>query len=301
MEQRDNDYLHPADGPHPDSELHPIDAPDGLDLHPHPRKAVRISKRATVAPIISIVAAPAYRLCLWWISAHTDAGSDCPPSLSAGKGVAPATQAGNELLRAIPQGSAPLAGTNAGELQPPGSAPAPLLGAPCAADPKTGQTYRYDPQTGQPCNGLPQERVVVRAVSRHFLVKTQPEPTAEERRIIAAYQREQAAMVSPTDIRTSSSGSQFGTSVAPPVNQQGGSDISSLAALTPSPSIRPVTVPNPPVAESEYEGQNMQARKEAFLATVRASANRRDYLVTDTRRTAVSLRNQSGLGDPGGP
>jgi len=273
VEQKDNDYLHPADGPHPDSELHPIDAPDGLDLHPHPRKAVRISKRATVA-IISIVALlligfayGGYQRTLMQEATARQAGVP--------KGVAPATQAGNELLRAIPQGSAPLAGANAGELQPPGSAPAPLLGAPCAADPKTGQTYRYDPQSGQPCNGLPQERVVVRQ-----------EPTAEERRIIAAYQREQAAMVSPTDIRASSSGSQFGTSVVPQVNQLGGSDISSIAPPRPSPGIRAATVPNPPVAESEYEGQNMQARKEAFLATV--GGRQTDDYLSSTRGAPLS-------------
>jgi hypothetical protein len=147
VEQRDNDYVHPEDGPHTDSELHPIEAPDGLDLHPHPRKAVRISKRATLI-IISLIALlligfayGGYQRTLMQEATARQAGVP--------KGVAPATQAGNELLRAIPQGSAPLAGTNAGELQPPGSVPASLLGAPCAADPKTGQTYRYDPQTGQ--------------------------------------------------------------------------------------------------------------------------------------------------------
>ena len=177
-----------------------------------------------------------------------------------------------------------MAGTNASELQPPGSAPASLLGAPCAADPKTGQTYRYDPQTGQPCNGLPQERVVVR--QEPPLVKTQPEPTAEERRIIVAYQREQQAMVSPTDIRASIGGSQFETSVAPQVNQLGGSEISSIAPLSPSPGIRAVTVPNPPVAESEYEGQNMQARKEAFLATV--GGRQTDDYLSSTRGAPLS-------------
>ena len=282
MEPRDNDYLHPEDVAHTDSELHPIEAPDGLDLHPHPRKAVRISKRATVA-IISVIALlligfayGGYQRTLMQEATARQAGVP--------KGVAPATQAGNELLRAIPQGSAPLAGTNAGELQPPGSAPAPLLGAPCAADPKTGQTYHYDPQTGQPCNGLPQERVVVR--QEPPLVKTQPEPTADERRIIAAYQREQQAMVSPTDIRASSGGSQFGTSVVPQVNQPGGSDISSIAPLSPSPGIRAATVPNPPVAESEYEGQNIQARKEAFLATV--GGRQTDDYLSSTRGAPLS-------------
>jgi type IV secretory pathway VirB10-like protein len=276
VEPRDNDYLHPED------EVHPIEAPDGLDLHPQPRKAVRISKRATVI-IISIIALlligfayGGYQRTLMQEATARQAGVP--------KGVAPATQAGNELLRAIPQGSAPLATINSSELQPPGSASASLSGAPCAADPKTGQAYRYDPQTGQPCNGLPQERVVVRREPP--LVKTQPEPTADERRIIAAYQREQEAMVSPTDIRASSAGSQFGTSVAPQANQLGRSDISSIAALSPSPGPRTVAVPNPPVAESEYDGQNMQARKEAFLATV-GSRQTDDYL-SSTRGAALS-------------
>src|SRR5580658_2022424 len=73
------------------------------------------------------------------------------------------------------------------------------------------------------------------------------------------------------------SGSHFETSVAPQVNQLGGSEISSSAPLSPSPGIRALTVPNPPVAESEYEGQNMQARKEAFLTTV-GGRQTEDYL-----------------------
>ena len=285
MEPRDNDYLHPEDETYSASEVHPIEAPDGLDLHPRPRKAVRISKRATLA-IVSIMALlligfayGGYQRSLMQEATARQAGVP--------KGVAPATQAGTELLRAIPPGIAPLASANPGELQPPGSPPVSSSGAPCASDPRTGQRYRYDPQTGQPCDGLPQERVVVRQEPTPVKTQqTQPEPTADERRIIAAYRREQEAMVSPTDIRASSGGSQFGASAAPQVNHLGGSDVSSIAALSPSPGTRAVTVPIPPVAESEYDGQNTQARKEAFLAA--AGGRQTDDYLSSTRGAPLS-------------
>jgi type IV secretion system protein TrbI len=47
-----------------------------------------------------------------------------------------------------------------------------------------------------------------------------------------------------------------------------------------------VTIPNPPVAESEYEGQNMQARKEVFLATV--GGRQTDDYLSSTRGAPLS-------------
>jgi type IV secretion system protein VirB10 len=246
---------------------------------------VRISKRATVA-IISIVvlllmgfAYGGYRRTLTQQATAREAGLP--------KGVVPATQAGNEFLRAIPPGNAPLATNNSADLQPPGSLPRAVVGGACTADPKTGQVYRFDPQTGQPCDGLPSERIVVRQAASVTSnpstdpVEIHPAPTAEERRVIGAYQREQEAMLSPTNIRASVGGSQPEGPAVPQVSQPIANNMSSLAALTPSPRNGTVTWPGEPTAESDYEGQNMQGRKEAFFS--KAGDRQTDDYLPSTR------------------
>jgi hypothetical protein len=95
--------------------------------------------------------------------------------------------------------------SHADELRPPGTSALQAMTVPCGADPRTGQPYRYNPQTGQPCDGLPQERVVVRQPNA---IRSQPitptpvhEETPEDRRLAEAYQREQEAIQAPTSIR----------------------------------------------------------------------------------------------------
>lgn len=286
MEPRDSEHFHPSAEPYIESEAHPIEAPDGLDLHPRPRRVVRISKRATIAivsVIVLLLAAFAY-------GGYQRSRTQEATARQAGvpKGVLPATQAGAEFLREIPPGNAPLARTNSGDLQPPGLSPAPLpANTTCAVDPRTSQPYRFDPQTGQPCNGLPPERVVVRQAPP--VARAQPaeqseshhEPTTDERRIAAAYQREQEAMLSPTGIRGVQSGGSTGTPNLTPSNE-----IASLAALSQAPAVRTPVAPGPSLAESEYEGQNMQARKEAFLAS--ASRRQTDDYLRSTRGAPLS-------------
>ena len=120
------------------------------------------------------------------------------------RNVTPATQAGAEFMRATPAGTVPMT------LRPPEINPSSTqtMMASCGADPKTGQPYRFNPQTGQLCDGLPQERVVVRQPNAMYCAQpVAPAPiheeTPEERRIAAAYQREQEAIQAPTSIRNS--------------------------------------------------------------------------------------------------
>src|SRR6201999_4349880 len=82
----------------------------------------------------------------------------------------------------------------------------------CGYDARTGQLYRFSPETGQACSGYSQDRVVVRqpAYSNPQAVPTVAEPTPEERRIAAAYQRERDAMTAPTGIRSVAGGASFG-------------------------------------------------------------------------------------------
>jgi hypothetical protein len=123
------------------SEHKPIESPSGLNIHPQPAEAVRISRRASMAIVSAIVllllafAYDGYRRTLNNETAARDAGLP--------KGVTPATQAGTEFMQATPVGTVPMTRNHADELHPP-DAPQPT----CGTDPKTGQPFRFNPQTG---------------------------------------------------------------------------------------------------------------------------------------------------------
>ena len=191
-------------------------------------------------------------------------------------------------MQATPAGTVPMA------LRPPDQPPSPqTTTASCGADPKTGQFYRFNPQTGQPCDGLPQERVVVRQPNamRTQTVPATPvhEETPEDRRLAAAYQREQEAIQAPTSIRNSSA-SSFGTGNAMPTGRSGSDDLSQVEALSRALGARQggdsVALPNAQAVENDYDSQNMQSRKEGFLTAAR---NRQadDYL-RSTREAPLS-------------
>jgi len=208
------------------------------------------------------------------------------------RNVTPATQAGTEFMQATPAGTVPLTRSHADELRPPDASSSSVT-ASCGADPKTGQPYRFNPQTGQLCDGLSQERVVVRQPNamRTQTVSTTPvhEETPEDRRLAAAYQREQEAIQAPTSIRNSSA-SSFGTGNTVPTARSGSDDLSQVEALSRALGARQggdsVALPNGQAVENEYDSQNMQFRKEAFLA---AGHNRQtdDYL-RSTREAPLS-------------
>ncbi len=277
------------------SEVRGTESPDGLDLHPEPRKVVRISRRAGMAIVFVVVgllfafAYGGYRRTQRAQTAARDAGLP--------KNVVPATQAGGEFSKNIPDGTAPFARKGLTELQAPPTSiqeKEKAAGA-CGSNPQTGQLYRFNPQTGQPCDGLPQERVVVRQAPAHVQVSPPPialhEATAEEKRLTAAYAREQEARLAPTNIRASSSTSDFAAPVPP--GRSGPNDLAQVAALTRAVGSRTAEASaidgdsRSPAAESEYEGQNMQTRKEAFLKAAR-TRQRDDYL-TVARTAPLSL------------
>ena len=277
------------------SELHGLDSPDGLDLHPEPRKVVRISRRAGMAIIFIILgllfafAYGGYRRTQRAQAAAREAGLP--------RNVGPATQAGGEFIKSIPDGTAPFARKGSGELQPPPSSVQERERAAtgCGSNPQTGQPYRFNPQTGQPCDGLPQERLVVRQAPAAHVQPNPPvitvhEPTAEEKRLAAAYAREQEARMAPTSIRATSSQADFASSPSAP--RSGADDLKQVAALTQALGSRnsesPTGVDGLGVTpENEYEGQNMQTRKEFFLTTAR-NRQRDDYL-TAARTAPLSL------------
>ena len=207
------------------------------------------------------------------------------------RNVTPATQAGTEFMQATPAGTVPMTRSHADDLRPP-DASSSTVTASCGADPRTGQPYRFNPQTGQLCDGLPQERVVVR----------QPNADADAAGRTDAGARGDAGR-SPARRRVPArAGSNPGSHQHPqflhvvwdrqpgtPV-RSGSDDLSQVEALSRALGARQggdsVAVPNGQAVENDYDSQNMQSRKEAFLSAAR---NRQadDYL-RSTREAPLS-------------
>jgi len=285
-------------------EVKPIEAPAGLDLHPAPQTSVRVSKRAGFAVgavaigLLLAFAYGGYRRQVLAQSADHDSGLP--------KAVGPASASATEVEKDIPAGNASLVRNDPNRLRPPGDAgtTSATSSVPpnrsCGFDPRTGQAYRFNPETGQPCTGYPQDRVVVRqpGPSRTPPAPAPTEPTPEERRIVAAYQREQDALVAPTGIRSGAGAASF--SSLPGAGAPFGStdDLAQVAALsqaiggrnaptTPSPLGRLAGFPNGASAnDADYDGQNMQTTKAAFLASARQQKTD-DYL-RSTRTAPLS-------------
>ena len=298
-----NNLKDSSDGNTPD--VKPIDAPAGLDLHPQPNTSVRISKRAGVAigvvvlGLLSAFAYGGYRRQVRAQAASHDAGL---PSA-----VGPATASANEVVKDIPVGNASLVGNDPNQLQAPGTGNGLHPGQaqpgaqPCGFDPHTGQAFRFNPETGQPCTSYAQDRVVVRQPPQYGhpqTASTVVEPTPEERRIAAAYQREQEAMIAPTGIRSGSGASSFASFPGAGAQPSGAGDLAQVAALSQalggrspnalSPALeRAVSLsatgsPNDP----DYESQNMQTAKAAFLAS--AQQRKTDDYLRSTRTAPLS-------------
>jgi hypothetical protein len=155
------------------------------------------------------------------------------------KGVSPATASANEVKKDIPIGNASLVRSDPNQLQPPvGENAAGFVqsgpNASCGFDPHTGQAYRFNPETGQPCPVSSQDRVVVRqpGYAQTQPAPTAPEPTPEERRVAAAYQREREAMSAPTGIRSGGAAGSFSLGSGGIRPFSAGDDLAQVAALT---------------------------------------------------------------------
>ena len=274
-------------------EVKPIEAPAGLDLHPKPQTSVRVSKRAVVvvgAVGLSLLLAFAYGGYRRQVREQTAAHDSGLP-----KSVLPATASASEVEKDIPAGNAPLVRNDPTQLQPPdaGKGPHPSTPPPsCGFDPRTGQAYRFNPDTGQPCTTYPQDRVVVRhpAYARAQPTPVSAEPTPEERRIAAADQREQEAMIAPTGVRSAGGAASFGSlagASGPPLDKDG---LAQVAALSEAIAGRNSSPPAPNASnrlagsftsssanDPDYDSQNLQTAKAAFLASAQQQKSD-DYL-----------------------
>jgi type IV secretion system protein TrbI len=120
------------------------------------------------------------------------------------------------------------------------------------------------------------------------------EPTPEEQRVAAAYQREQEAMIAPTGIRSGSGAASFNSSNAG-AQQQGDDDLARIAALSQTvnghnanaPANVPAVFPTSGTRNDvDYDAQNMQTTKSAFLSG--AQQQKTDDYLRSTRTAPLS-------------
>ena len=274
--------MEPTNNPNSKPEVPPIAAPTGIDLHPAPRPTVRISKRAGIA-IISVIGL--LLLGFAWGGYRRSLQNQATARLAGLPRTVTPARADDQLLRAIPPADASLLRARNGLIPPSGSALAgstpSMNAAPCGRD-AAGTPMRFNPQTGQPCD-LPVERVVVRqapAIIAHSSPPPQPVAPPEDHTLETAWQLEHEAMIAPTSIRT---GRIAGTGSQPTALAQlasTGDQISNLTAIGKALGIGSNGSPAPTAAgaETDYEAQNGQTRKDAFLKAAQNRSAAEDYL-----------------------
>ncbi len=245
------------------SESKPIESPSGLELSPKPPNPIRVSKRAgAFALVIAMLILGAfafggYRRQQIQQAKAADLGN---------KGVAPATLAGSEVAKDIPSGSVPLsrpAAPASSDLVAPEEVKAPASTTPPPATPVV--VRQYPPQPAMPQYEAPRT----------------PSPEDQER--ASAYAREQQARMAPTSTRQSSA-SSWSPESAIPALRPATETAPNLASLVNS--IAGGQSQNNGRQPSEYDEQNMQARKDAFLANSRTAPSG-DYL-RSTRTAPLS-------------
>jgi type IV secretion system protein VirB10 len=257
-----------------------IQSPSGLDLNPQPPSSVRLSKRAGIlgfGVVFAVVAAVGYGIV-------TRSGRSIEAGFQPAEAkLTAATDAGKVIAAQIPTsarvagGAADRAPAPQDELRPPGQA------APRSSTDGPGQrTYSVAPYS--PPTVAPQYR----------------EPTAEERRLAMAYERELQALDSPTNPQATT-GAGLGRFVVPNAGTPDAGN-AQLASLLRSLQGTPVTTADMSVpsnglspkitlagqtnsATEEYGAQNMQDAKERFLARARAGSE--DNYLNSTRTKPV--------------
>jgi type IV secretory pathway VirB10-like protein len=266
-----------------------MNAPSGLDLNPRPPRSVRVSKRA--AGTLMLIAAIVLGLFAYGGYKRQQRQVATLAEGSMPHNVAPATAAGAEIAKDVPSGNVPNSPQSrlidSGTLVPPGE-----LQPAQANQPQGGQVFvRQAPIPAQPVVAqMPQRR----------------EPTVDERRLLAAYEREQQAIAAPTTLREGFGSPAAGNSLAATVrnNTDDAAQIASMvqglmrqnggAQVTPE-SVRALLTQRSQTGEGDVEPseQNHQNGKEAFLAKARAGQTD-DYL--KSTRTAPLSRYEIKAG-----
>lgn len=259
-----------------------MDAPDGLDLNPQPPRTVRVSKRAAgvllavAALVLALFAYGGYKRQQRQVAALAESGIP--------HGVAPAIAAGAEIAKEIPSGNLPNTpqqrASDTGVLQPPSNTQSTQQNAPSAVSSNAPQVVvRQAPPPVQPVAiQVPQPR----------------EPSPEERRVIAAYEREQQAITAPTTMREGFGTSQSVTAAPSSSNKDAAQVAAMLQAfakqngnsqITPE-VVRALMGQRSTAGESDHDGEKTQTENEAFLMSAR-TAQHDDYLKS-TRNAPLS-------------
>jgi type IV secretion system protein VirB10 len=259
-----------------------IQSPSGLDLNPPPPSSVRLSKRAGILAfgvVFAVVAAVGYGI-VTRSGRSIDAGfQPAEAKLTA------ATDAGKVIAAQIPTSARVTTGAgDRGPAQPEELRPPGQSAARASIDTSAQRPYVVAPYSAPTTSSQPQYR----------------EPTAEEKRLAAAYERELQALDSPTN-PPGMTGVGLGrltaanTSTPDAGSSQIGNLLRSLQGAplaTAGASIQPNNVV-PRITLSgqtgngteEYESQNMQDAKERFLERARAGSE--DNYLNSTRTKPV--------------
>jgi len=246
--------------PEPAPDIRREESPSGLDLNPRPPRAARVSKRAAgvvialAAIILGLFAYGGYQRRQRQVAALADRG--------ASRGVSPATAAGAEISKTVPSGMLMATPLDNGTLQPPDELQPAQQVALNSGAPQRGPANVPPPLTSQP----------------------NPEPTPEQRRLIAAFEAERQAMLAPTTLRAGfgrQNGGGTAGSLLAGVTQQAAEqtgEIGSLIRALTSVANRDgsQTVGSRAGGDADRD-QNTEGQKEAFLAKARSSQSA-DYL-----------------------
>jgi hypothetical protein len=242
----------------------PIESPKGLDINPKAPPRARVSKRAIVIGFIGGMAL----LCAFAWGAHLrDQAQHRSAAELGSKAVGPATSAGTEIAKLIPSGSVPLARGSAPTQQPGMDLVPP-------EDVKAAMNMQNAPTD---------ERVIVRQPpmlpnipSYNPQIEPSHSPSPEEQERSAARSIEQQALAAPTSARQNSASAWAQntqpTSSSPLTMPGNSSTLMNATANRDSASSQ-----NTARSLSDYDEQNMQTRKDAFIANARGSRSG-DYL-----------------------
>ena len=149
---------------------------------------------------------------------------------------------------------------------------------------------RFNPRTGQRCD-LPVERVVVRQSPPRMSRGGPPQSVAppEDNARDAAWQLEHEAMLAPT---ATGSSTALGASLKPALAQLASSEdqTPNLAAIGKALGLGSNANPMSAVTETDYEAQNAQTRKDAFLKAAQNKGAAEDYLRSQGMRRCPAMR-----------
>ena len=266
---------------------HDLNSPSGLDLHPQPPVTARISKKVGIA-VLGLVALVGV-LVVYGLYARRQQ-QQVDQARNEEKHPESAQKVGDQLVK---------------ELAPPSVASqAPTLLSPSGGDstmtsgeqsqPDTLQApplvYRDDGKTGRPEGSEAGD-------GGHSSSTGPSEPSAEEKLRLAAFRQEQEAYAAPTVIRGSSSSSISPAAAPLDALQQLAPIASLLGAGKPEPTNASANNLPPASARSQngtdYDQQNEQARKQAFIDQTRARSGS-NYL--KSTRTAPEGKYELKMG-----